>query len=229
MALVASYSPEVFSGLLGPREQHLRQKETMDLSRLRDVFHEYHMEHTCGLALLHRHYDVSIDEIVVETINSKRSDSAPVKTESCPRVVPHLWRYHNGMWYPTEFLSIEGDHDKLSTAIELSNSVTSKADFLRDAGKVLEELGLHDLFGLQTTHRDLFLRSDPTDTVLELTDVPTRVSSITAIPQDQPQPEYFIDTFFGFACRDPKTCGHALHGRNACGWTACAYGCCSDY
>lgn len=230
MAAVASYSHQVFSDLVGPKVQHLKQQKVTDLSMLRDVFYKYDMEHSCGLALLHRHYSVAEEEIVVEKITSEKSESTPLKrTSVLPNVVPHLWRFHHGTWYPTEFLDVDGDHEKLAVAIALSESVSSNALFLKAVGEVLVQLGLQDLFGLQTTHRDLFLRNDHTDTVLEITNEPERVSIITSIPQDQEQPEYFVDTFFGFACKDPKTCGHALHGRNACGWTACAYGCCSDY
>jgi hypothetical protein len=113
MAVVANYSHQIFSDLVGPKVQHLKQKEVTDLSMLRDVFHEYDMEHLCGLALLHRHYSIAEDEIVVEKITTEKSESTPIKmTSLLPNVVPHLWRFHHGTWYPTEFLNIDDGNEK---------------------------------------------------------------------------------------------------------------------
>jgi len=228
---LASYSPVVFDALEGPKEQHLKQKSFTDFSDFNKLFHAHNMEQCAGIALLHRHYDVDEKEVVLETIDSQKSLSSPVSVASLPKeVVPHLWRFKDGKWFPTEFLHLDGrsedDRAKMAEAKAFSDKVAADTTFLSQLGSLLEKLGVVDLFGLQTNHRRLFLGTSCDDTILEITDVPSRVSKITAVPQTQAQPQYFTDTFFGFACKDPETCGHVR--RQTCGWTACAYGCCDD-
>ena len=222
--LVAPYSHQVFSDLEGPRSQHLRYKKVADMSPLRSVFHKYNMQNECGLALLHRHYSIAKGEILVEKITSACSTTAPMKLVDAPNIVPHLWKFYDGLWCPFEFLDISGDHEKMATAVSFSEKASTNVPFLLELGKILVTMGLQNLFGLQTNHRDIFLRLNPTDTLLETTDVPTKVSSIIRIPIDQKQPEYWTDTFFSFNCNNEKECPH----HHACGYTACAYGCCDD-
>jgi len=225
MALIAPYSHQVFCDLDGPRQQHLRHKKVADMGPLRDVFKKYEMQNMCGLALLHRHYAIEEGEMLVEKINSVNSATMPMKAKDAPKVVPHLWKFYRGKWYPCEFLDVSVGHEKLETAISFSEKVSTNEPFLLELSQVLVAMGVQNLYGLQTNHRDIFLRTDPTDTVLETTDVPARLSSIVVIPWDKKQPEYFTDTFFAFNCDHPEKCPH----HHPCGWTACAYGCCSDY
>jgi hypothetical protein len=225
--LVASYSHDMFLKLDGPKEQHVKQKQIADMSALRTVFRSHGLQDACGLALLHRHYHADADEILVETITPDNSKTTPVKVTAAPKVIPHVWRLHEGRWYPLEFLNVSGDHEKIRAAEAFHHRVVSNEVFLKEVAEALKGLGLQDLFGLQLNHRDIMLRKHPSDTILETTDVPARISSIVNIPLDQKQPEVYVDTFFGFGCEDLDACAKERH--HACGWTACAYGCCSDY
>jgi hypothetical protein len=227
MSIVSPYSHDVFCELEGPKEQHIKQQGVKDMSALRAVFRKHGMQDACGLALLHRHFAADADEILVETITSEKSFTTPRKMTIGGPVIAHLWRLQKGSWFPLEFLDVSGKHEKLGTAVSFHDRVTSNLSFLKELEEVLVATGLQDLFGLQTNHRDIFLRKHPSDTILETTDVPARVSSIVNIPLNQQQPEVYVDTFFGFGCEDPESCAPGRH--HACGWTACAYGCCSDY
>ena len=224
-SLVQPYSHNFFCGLLGPREQHdLVKKHMYDMQPIREVFRNYNMQDAAGISLLHRHYSADAGEILVETINSDGSQTTPTKVNSdSDTVIAHMWRLHEGKWYPLEFLAIN-DHKKMKDVKSFHDRVTSNHAFLTDLGTVLQEMGLQDLFGLQTNHRDICLRKHPSDTILETTDVDARISSVINVPLDQKQPEVYLDTFYGFGCDDPDNCSPERH--HACGWTACAYGCC---
>jgi hypothetical protein len=230
--LIQPYSHDFFCGLHGPKEQHYHlDNHVYDMQPIREVFRKYNMQDAAGVNLLHRHYSAGADEILVETMTSvgskTTSKTTPTKVNpGSDTVMAHMWRLHEGKWYPLEFLAIN-DHVKMKDVITFHERVTSNHDFLTDLGNVLQEMGLQDLFGLQTNHRDICIREHPSDTVLETTEVDERISTIINVPLDQKQPEVYLDTFYGFGCDDPENCSPERH--HSCGWTACAYGCCSQY
>ena len=110
------------------------------------VLHRHGLSNDVGLALLHRHFDLASDEILIETVIPSKSESigSPRVVEGSSKVLPHLFRavfdpsLGDYVWYPTEF--VDAQHDDGTLAARYAKFVAHAA-LLKDMADVLQAEG----------------------------------------------------------------------------------------
>ncbi|KAF8537070.1 hypothetical protein BDD12DRAFT_746249 [Trichophaea hybrida] len=68
---------------------------------VREIFLRHNVEASLGIGLVHRHFDLSAEERLVQDGNT----STPWTTEKFTQshIIPSAWVFHNGALYPYEF------------------------------------------------------------------------------------------------------------------------------
>lgn len=158
MSTVSSYSPDNFNSL--PNFNHAQ--ENLDVLRDKlDIFgralHKHGFSDDVGLALLHRHFDLAPDEILVESVIPSKSESigSPRVVDGSARVLAHLFRAvfdpssGDYVWYPTEFIDTRDDHSGLADRYVRFGAHTA---LLKDMADTLRAEGALDAIGLSLFH-----------------------------------------------------------------------------
>lgn len=150
-----SYDPDSFNALPELASAGARFKavgaEALVGSDFRDLFIEHKMDRTYGLILLHRHFDLSNDERLVEY----RGTSVPWQhDELYKQVVPSTWLIcHDGAIRPYEF--IYAPQNKAEN-VDPDPKSPEKARFLQEFQRLLQKHNATGLFGLRRYPGDDF-------------------------------------------------------------------------
>jgi hypothetical protein len=84
VSLIDSYNPSTYSGLLNIREAKANFesiKAKSFLQQLANIFIDSNLHETYGLTMMHNHFPMSSDEVLVESLNDKISVSVPWRIE----------------------------------------------------------------------------------------------------------------------------------------------------
>ncbi|KAL1878147.1 hypothetical protein Daus18300_002063 [Diaporthe australafricana] len=117
-------------------------------SCIRDVFIRHNVNEKFGVGLLHRHYDISPNEKIVEL--------GPVSTPQVVgddeeitggSVLPHTWRVHEGELKPTEFRFV-AQRDVAGT-----QRAEFPAGFVQELIAVIESAALENVLGINMIKR----------------------------------------------------------------------------
>jgi hypothetical protein len=176
MSTVSSYSPEQFNSLPSFSQAQANLGVVHDsLAVFGRVLQRHGLSNDVGLALLHRHFDLEFDEILVETVIPLKSESigSPRVVGGSAKALPHLFRTvfdptsGDYVWYPTEF--VDAQHDDGTLAARYAN-FAAHAEFLKDMADVLQAEGALDAIGLSLFHGREKIFCDDDEVLVESTD-----------------------------------------------------------
>jgi hypothetical protein len=149
----SSYDPEKYNEIRSLHEsnQLLQTHDRQELieTKLKPLFFKYGVADRFGVGLVHRHFPLPKDTILVEKDNT----SSPWKCKSYSKyggqIVPTSWLYQDGKIYPYEFAFV---HHQQAKSPLLDNHALFAEDFFRSVTK----LGLNDCIGLRSLPRHDF-------------------------------------------------------------------------
>ena len=130
--------------------------------------------------LLHKHFEISDDELVVREFIDNVSYMKPWQVESLPRLLPYLWKVEiddgRAGYYPLEFVEYPAEI-RPEAERDLQRLHASSA-FLTAFANKLDGLGLRGIFGLaHLRSRDGLVIGDG-ETLLETTDEERRILTL---------------------------------------------------
>ncbi|KAF8453576.1 hypothetical protein BDZ91DRAFT_48753 [Kalaharituber pfeilii] len=141
---IASYDPSVYQSFQDFPEvaQAFRARKGKHfINTVRELYLRHNVENTFGVGLVHRHFNLAVDERLVQ--DGKVSTPWKLERVNNTNIVPSAWAFRNGALYPYEFeLVSEG-----SKAPDLPPA------FLRDLHALLVKNGYQDLLGINTYHK----------------------------------------------------------------------------
>jgi len=132
---------------------------TNEIEMLKDVLRKHQVSDIVNVALLHRHFQISSSEILVEQQFPDKSVMKVYELESDIGKQALKWPYmfglEQGKLKPFEFVHFTPEQDierfKMEAAI---SKLTLSSAFLREYSNLLVSLGLQDVFGLTLKHRE---------------------------------------------------------------------------
>jgi hypothetical protein len=210
--MLEEYAPTVFSNLNDFEIARQRlEEEQSKIPYLGDVIVRHKLQQRIGICLLHKHFEMTPDEKLVEQIEGYRSFATPVKRTEKVNAVPYMWKVQqerdgNGHeFYPLEFVD--------SVDAESWTAVIQNESFLSDIAKALSDLNVIDLFGVSILHRD-HIKLAEGETVIETSNEKERKLNFAAVVRnDIPQDMTVTRTLWSFATLDKQfssgECGHS--------------------
>jgi hypothetical protein len=126
-------------------EEWKKTKDSIEI--IGDIIVRHGLYNDVGVVLLHRHFDITENEILVEHVNSTQSVTQPVLiADADPTVIPHSFMFsqHSTFkWAPYEFTA-----PCVDSARKVVN-VFSNTEFLAEIQQTLVDLSLVHVYGLQ--------------------------------------------------------------------------------
>jgi hypothetical protein len=180
-AEVRDYDAGVFQRLSEfnfARDRLEERRESLD--ELGEIICGHGLHDRVGVSLLHKHFEISGDELVVREFVSNVSYIKPWKVDRLNSPSPYLWKAEiNGeraIYYPLEFCDYPGHlQNKVRRDLEIFNGASA---FLTAFANKLEDLGLIEVFGLMSLRsRDGFVLGEG-ETLLETTDEERRILTL---------------------------------------------------
>jgi len=150
---------KVWQNLPRPTHQQklLEPKLEKTIRDIRAIVLEHKMEKVVGIALLHRHFEMNEDEVLVESFIDNRSITSARSLASLDEtVVPHMWmvkRNKEGdcFLYPLEFVVTAG----LTPDCRKLNAILfSRTEFLKELIGYLVDNNLEGILGPSLVHRE---------------------------------------------------------------------------
>jgi hypothetical protein len=143
-----TYRSDIYDGLpeILPSYQRLALRKAIPFieTTIRQVFVEHHVEGIFGVRLLHRHFDLSKTERMVQygAVATPWTDDVISNAEKCGIVQPSNWIFRDSVAYPYEFIyrPVTTDAERLDTS--------QYSDFLIAYYEALKENQLLDILGL---------------------------------------------------------------------------------
>jgi hypothetical protein len=183
-SLLKSYDYNVFHSLsdfhLAKEKLDVYEKSIPSLGR---IIYKYQFNDVVAINLLHKHFNISDEEIVVRTFQDQRlAYMRPEKAkDAVPYCVPYLWAYsidpkREKGWYPIEFIKWS---DQYCPDFELLRYAD---EFLLELGEALVELGLQNIFGMAGIYSKNKFDTKANETLIETTDEVNRILTLETMP-----------------------------------------------
>ena len=154
------------------------------IKKLGAVIVEYGFSENFGVALLHKHFNLYNDELLLRSVSVNRMEVAPSnKGES--EVIGYMWAFakthinYSFCLYPVEFLHEQSAPKWAQDAIY---TMTKNSEFLLKYFDTLARMGLSNYFGIGLIPRRLFDMEDA-DTLMESDNLLQRRLYIDVVPQ----------------------------------------------
>jgi hypothetical protein len=171
-----TYFPEHFNSL--PTFRQAQENLKVHKHKIDDVgrvLHAHGLADEIGIALLHRHFELSADEILVEKIDSAQAQSvgAPRPKEAAGKVLPHLFRAvinendGTAAWFPVEFCDAGDDDGSLA---ERCAKLAENAPLLNEVAQTLRDEFATGAFGLSLFHGREEIQCTADEVLTESTD-----------------------------------------------------------
>jgi hypothetical protein len=179
---LAPFSKQVWDGLLPFPEARRRARERLDaLEEFGSIICRHSLQDVVGLALIHKHFKLAPDERLVEVFEDGGFRIVPSADQD---VTPYLWKVEKDpqgewQWFPIEFVKTV---DAPTNAVELAARVGECPAFLAELSEAFVRLGVKDIFGLNTLHRDA-VEAAPSELLIETNDEANRTLEVTAYPE----------------------------------------------
>ncbi|HTF54759.1 MAG TPA: hypothetical protein VK735_45575 [Pseudonocardia sp.] len=150
------------------------------VTELGDVICNYGLHDVVGVTLLHRHFEIAEEEMVVREFVDNVSYMTPWNVDALPRVLPYLWKAQvdggRATYFPLEFCAYPPDN-QVEVERDLDR-LTGSTAFLAAFAATLDDLGLREIFGLaHLRSRDGLVLGDD-ETLLETTDEERRILTL---------------------------------------------------
>jgi hypothetical protein len=180
-AEVRDYDAGVFQRLNEFHVARDRFEESREsLVELGDVICLHGLHYRVGVSLLHKHFDISDNELVVREFVRNVSYIKPRKVDPLSSPVPYLWKAEISgrrvTYYPLEFCDYP-DPLKAKARHDLEILIGSPA-FLTAFANKLADLGLIEIFGLVSLRSRDGLTLEQGETLLETTDEERRILTL---------------------------------------------------
>jgi hypothetical protein len=214
--MLKEYAPTVFSNLNDFQIARKRlQEEQSKILCLGDVIIQHQLQQQVGICLLHKHFEMTPDEKLVEQIEGDRSFAKPVKHTEKVNAVPYMWKAQEDLvlsdyvFYPLEFVD--------SADTESWTAVIQNKSFLSDIAKALSDLNVIDLFGVSILHRD-HIKLAEGETVIETSNEKKRKLNFAAVSRSSISPKIEVtQTLWSFSKLGDGRCGgHSCSGHLDC-------------
>lgn len=178
---IRDYDPGVFQGLndFSVARDYLGHSRDY-VTELGDVICHYGLHEVVGVTLLHKHFEIAGDEMVVREFVDNVSYMTPWNVTALLRVLPYLWKAQvdggHADYFPLEFCAYPaGIQEEAHRDLE---RLEGSAGFLAAFAAALDELGLREIFGLaHLRSRDGLILGDG-ETLLETTDEANRILTL---------------------------------------------------
>ncbi|KAL7275589.1 hypothetical protein RUND412_001467 [Rhizina undulata] len=191
------YTPQPYTHKVFDQLQYLelaqktvteRQIDPSVLSSLRTIFHRHNVQKRFGLTLLHRHFDMTPNEKLVEFRDLATPWILPDSDEIFGgNIVPKCWAFYDGELYPTEF----GFNPSGENAFTKS---TFHAEFVDELYQFLSHWDLKGVFGLVSfNHKEVTSRRGIERTVGRV--------SIT-LPATDAETSTGVEAVWAFGCQE---------------------------
>lgn len=160
---------------------------------------KYRFEDIVGLNLMHQHFPIDHQEVLVRRLDSEGATMRPElrSAHNDETLVPYLWMYCNvdtaPSWHPVEFVTT--DHWPVA---ELEMLRYADA-LLEDLGEALISEGLADTFGLAGIHSRQGITLGADETLLENTDEENKILELRRVPIDSFEHSETTQTFWTFS------------------------------
>lgn len=106
-----------------------------------------------GVCLLHKHFALDDDEVIVERITHESAHIGPQALAGAAPLVPYMWRYSSAVktWLPVEFVEADSISDGLGEFVR--TELPAMTELLAEAAAYLQAKGLDDVYGIALLHR----------------------------------------------------------------------------
>ncbi|KAM0742558.1 hypothetical protein ACQRIT_002735 [Beauveria bassiana] len=154
MAAAAVYQPSVYDSLpslvVAATSLKERNPESLLKNQIADLFLKHQVYQELAICLIHRHFDLSPSEKLVENgaVSCPWQYSQQDSDVVGGAVVPRSWTFRNGQLFPFEF----GFNENLQDAVY--KQLPDKPQFYVELNALLDEHGMTDLLGLTLTTGD---------------------------------------------------------------------------
>jgi hypothetical protein len=195
---IEAYHTDVYNQLnVFSTSKALLPKYKQSLTCLGNVIVRNKLHDRFGISLLHKHFDLCDDEILLRRINIERNCAYMEPTKYSGGAIPYLWkpvRNPQGQWsfFPLEYLQ------PLEKASVPRSYLTGLSPFLVEMANTLEALGVLDLFSIVEANLTK-IRLRPDEILVETTDSEKRRLDLkpahsTAVDYDE-----LTETFWMFS------------------------------
>ena len=152
------YSAQDFNDVHDFMDVYKWSYQSSIIQRLGAVMKKYGVSKYLNLQLLHTHFKIHKNEIIVEKLTHNESITKPVfvKSVNMGSLIPYLFKFtRNGNAIPLEFVE-DSEFAKYHTTMTIINSTIgdNSTSFVKEFVQTLIHLNVIDIFGLGVPHRD---------------------------------------------------------------------------
>lgn len=212
--MLTHYSPTEFYNLQEfPIAKRCLVNARQHLMELGGIICKHNVHQQVGIALLHKHFELSAHERLVEEPVANGFIIQPVANDAETELIPYLWKaapiaQGETHWFPLEFARVQQATMETQT---FAQSIAASEAFLTEMACKLSTLQLANIFGLCTLHRTT-LTPGTHEIVLETTDDVNRVLKLAVTPEQQTSPDRITQTLWRFApTTTPDVAGYCWH------------------
>lgn len=184
---IHEYSPYVYANLPEFNTAKEMQKHCgAQIEALGAVIRNHRFQPAIGVVLLHKHFNLLEDEMLVRRINNNKMLVSPT-SKARHRRCPYMWAFAKNRinspygLYPVEFMDLEEDMD---WAEKISVRLVNSQEFLHDFFKALAACGLANYLGLGLIPKRAFTIGE-NETLMESDNIPCRQLLIEVVPLER--------------------------------------------
>ncbi|WP_293338838.1 glycerol-3-phosphate ABC transporter substrate-binding protein [Microcoleus sp. CAWBG58] len=214
--MLTSYKPDVFDSLdhfFTARD--LLEQAQDNMTELGAIIRSHGLQKQVGICLLHKHFDLSDNERLVEEFDGNNAYVKP--TADYGDAIPYMWKVEQNqasgelVWFPLEFVRVT---EAVSAAVERSAAVVNNSEFLHEIAGKLSELGMTGMFGISILHRDAIKVAEG-EILVESTDDEARVLTLSSVPRQNVDRTTLTQTLWQFPNAEGfevgAMCSHCTH------------------
>lgn len=216
---ISNYSSVTYDSLLEFQEAKKNAAtDSEKITELGDIICKYKLHEKIGLSLLHKHFDMSSDKVLLRNIKENVALTCP-NGEFSNNFLPYSWKFEslydsNGIRFtPLEFIQFESNSKTSNSVATIGKSITIQNEFLKEFSEKLFELELENAFGLSVLN-SFFLSKQEHETFLETTDDINKVLTLKSASRELLS-EKTIQTQWIFSPSKSEigtACTHCSHG-----------------
>jgi len=151
---IEEFDVQIFNGLLHFDEAKFYEEHLHVTKHLANVIDKHGFHAKVTVQLLHKHFDLELDEILAETIHGNESIILPTSKNVPQDRVAYMWLFSSAenervILHPLEYLM--NPEKEVLAAYE---SMMEATDFLMEFAATLESFQVSDVFGIALQHRN---------------------------------------------------------------------------
>ncbi|MEA5573493.1 hypothetical protein [Calothrix sp. UHCC 0171] len=207
--MLITYEPTVFDRLHKFSDaKHSLANHKDVLGELGAVICKYGLQQKLGLTLLHKHFDLSPHERLIESVGDDKVYINPVAKVNEREIIPYLWKLSSGIngenctqnlsWFPLEFQYKSVAQSDDINAVE---SLAANSNFLKEIAIKLQDFGVENVFGLSILHREAIAIAEG-EILVETTDHEKRCFTLAAVNSSEVCKQELTETLWYFTTEE---------------------------